>query len=177
MSKAVFLDRDGTLSEHVHYLSDPEKFRLMPDAIKALKLLAGAGYKLVVVTNQSGVARGLFTEETLARIHGRMKMLLADGGVRLDGVYYCPHHPEAGCSCRKPATGMIDAACAELGIECEGSFMVGDATADILLGENAGLKTILVATGYGGKEKDVAIRPDYVASDLYEAALIILGRR
>jgi len=149
----------------------------MPGAVRALKRLAGAGYKLVVVTNQSGVARGLFTEKTLARIHERMRALLADGGVRLDGVYYCPHLPDAGCSCRKPASGLIDAACAELGIEREGSFMVGDQTADVLLGGNAGLKTILVETGYGGKEKDVAIRPDYVASGLYEAALIILGKR
>ena len=177
MTKAVFLDRDGTLSEHVHYLSDPEEFRLMPGAVRALKLLSGAGYKLVVVTNQSGVARGLFTEKTLARIHERMRALLADGGVRLDGVYYCPHNPDAGCSCRKPATGMIDTAVSELGIEREGSFMVGDQTADVLLGGNAGLKTILVATGYGGKDKDIAVRPDYTAPDLYEAALIILGKR
>lgn len=177
MHKAVFLDRDGVINKEVGYLDNPGKFEFLPRAIQALKKLSDSEYKIVVVTNQSGVARGYFTKEILGRIHDKMRDLLKVEGVSIDGIYYCPHHLDEGCSCRKPETGLIIKASKELDIELNGSFFIGDTTVDILTGKNAGLKTILVETGYGGKDGRVNIKPDYTASDLLAAAEIILGEK
>jgi len=186
-NKAVFLDRDGTINEEVGFIDDPEKLKLIPKAGEALKKLKDAGFLLVVVTNQSGIARGYITEEKLKEVHRRLRKLLSSYGVVLDGIYYCPHHPEGlppyreNCPCRKPAPGMILKAKEELGINISSSFVVGDKPEDIELGKKLGMKTVLVLTGFGKgsrkKLEEKGILPDFVAEDVGEAVEFILGRR
>jgi histidinol-phosphate phosphatase family protein len=151
LREAVFVDKDGTLVEDVPYNADPQKIRLSPGAGDALAALAGAGYRIVVISNQSGVARGLFAEEALGAVRQRLAELLASHGVRLDGFYWCPHHPQGrvpayavACGCRKPAPGLLVSAAEELGLDLAGSWMVGDILDDIEAGRRAGCRTILL---------------------------------
>jgi D-glycero-D-manno-heptose 1,7-bisphosphate phosphatase len=186
-NKAVFLDRDGTINEEVGFIDDPEKLRLIPGAGEALKMLKEAGFSLVVVTNQSGIARGYLSEKELAEVHKRLARLLSTYGVALDGIYYCPHHPEgappyrANCSCRKPEPGMVMKAAEELSLDLSSSFIVGDKPEDIELGKNSGLRTVLVRTGFG-RETEETLRkkeaiPDFVAEDItYAAEFILKGK-
>ncbi len=154
---AVFLDRDGTLIDELGYLADPDGVKLYPGAARAAKRLSDAGFLVILITNQSGVARGFFSEDDLAHVHQRLAEDLARDGARLDGIYYCPHHPEAGeapyrraCDCRKPLPGMVTNAAAEHGIDLSRSWMVGDAARDLLAGKAAGLSgLVLVRTGKG----------------------------
>jgi len=147
MNKAVFLDRDGTIARDVHYCRRPEDFELLPTVPEAIKLLNENGFKVVVITNQSGIARGYFTEETLAQIHQKMKDELAKYGARVDAIYYCPHHPDDGCQCRKPKTALFLKAAEEHNIDLKNSYMVGDQQMDIDAGKALGCKTALVTTG------------------------------
>jgi D-glycero-D-manno-heptose 1,7-bisphosphate phosphatase len=151
LTPAVFLDRDGTLIEEVDYLADPAGVVLIPGAAQALKDLAAAGYKLVLVTNQSGVARGLLDEAKLAQIHERLNDLLHGDDTRLDGIYACIHHPEFGspCTCRKPQPGMLLQAAEDLQLDLKRSWMIGDAARDLEAGERAGARSLLVRTGKG----------------------------
>jgi D-glycero-D-manno-heptose 1,7-bisphosphate phosphatase len=151
---AVFLDRDGTLVEEVPYLHDPERVALLP-GVAALGALASAGYALVVVTNQAGVARGLYDVAAVDRVHRRLRELLAAGGVRLDAVLYCPHHPEGtvavyarACRCRKPGPGMLETAAERLGLELPASYLVGNHPADVGAAVAAGVTPLFVATGH-----------------------------
>ena len=177
-SPAVFLDRDGTINEEVGYLSDPGQVNLIPGAADALARLRAAGFKLVVVTNQSGIARGLFTVEELQHVNHALEKILKVNGARVDAFYFCPHHPHYGekvvCECRKPKPGMAKAAAKELGIDLLKSYFVGDKVSDIELGKNAGGKTALVLTGYGIEEKGLlearGVKPDMVLDGLPEAA-------
>ena len=170
----VVLDRDGTLIEEKHYLSDPDAVELIRGAGAALRRLEDLGLGLVVVTNQSGVGRGLFSPERLAEIHARLEALLADEGVRLAGIYACPHHPDVGCACRKPRTALLERAARELGFEPRRAFVVGDLASDVELGRAVGATTLLVRTGHGAREIDAgAARPDHVVGDLAEAAELI----
>ena len=183
---AVFLDRDGTVSEEVSYISDPNMLRLIPRAAEAIRLINESGLMAVVVTNQSGIARGYFTEPVLKEIHIKMELLLKAEGSRIDKIYYCPHHPEVGlpeyvldCECRKPRTGMIDAAAKDLNIDVGGSYVVGDKIIDIELAHKAGARGILVMTGYGREElksltNERKVWPDHIADDLYDAVKWIL---
>lgn len=178
--KAVFLDRDGVINREVHYLRDVRQFRLLPGASRAIKTINALGYAAIVITNQGVIAHGLLTERKLDRIHAAMIRRLARGGARLDGIYYCPHHPDAKlkkyrilCRCRKPKVGMITRAVKQQGISLQESFIVGDRTEDILAGMRVGLTAIAVETGYGGKDGRYAVRPDFVAKDLPEAVRII----
>lgn len=181
---AVFLDKDGTLVEDVPYNVDPALIRLTAGAGLALRKLSGAGYKLIVVSNQSGVARGLFPESALARTEERLGTLLAEYGVRLDGFYYCPHHPEGSvaeyaveCVCRKPAPGMLLKAAAEHGIALGRSWMVGDILNDVEAGRRAGCSTILLDNGNETEWQLNRLRlPDCIAGDLDAAAARILCR-
>lgn len=139
LAPAVFLDRDGTIIEECHYLDDPERVRLMPGVAQGLRLLREIGLRLVLITNQSGVARGILTEARLRDIHDRLEQILAAEGIALDGIYYCPHHPTEGvppyrqnCDCRKPLPGLFDRACSELGLDPGSSYAVGDKERDIL---------------------------------------------
>ena len=163
MRPAVFLDRDGTVIVEVDYLADPERVELYAGAASALRRLAEAGYALVLITNQSGVARGVLDEERLAEVHARLARELAAEGVALDGVYYCPHHPEHGgaayakdCDCRKPRPGMLLEAARDLELDLGRSWMVGDAARDLEAGWAVGARGLLVATGKGKRQREEA---------------------
>ncbi len=158
MRPAVFLDRDGTLIEERGYLGGLEQIALFPWTIDALRRLKRAGYALVVVTNQAGVARGYFDEPFVREAHRHLASLLAEGGIAMDGYYYCPHHPDGtvpeyrqSCHCRKPGPGMIEAAARDLSLDVARSFVVGDKWLDVGLAVNAGARGILVRTGYGAR--------------------------
>lgn len=154
--EAVFLDRDGTLIEEVHYLAAPEQVRLIPGAVEAVRKLNNAGMLVVVVTNQAGVARGYFPESNVAEVHVYLSALLAQHGARIDAYYYCPHHPTEGvgryrvdCDCRKPKPGLLITAARDLDIDLAQSWMIGDKLADAEAGTTAGCRAILVRTGHG----------------------------
>jgi len=184
--KTVFLDRDGTLNEEVGYVNHLDRFTLLPRAGQAIRLLNQHGMKAVVITNQSGVARGYFPESLIHRVHEKMQDLLNAEGAHLDGIYYCPHHPDVGdppyrlkCRCRKPATGLVEEAVKELDLDCSGSYAIGDRGVDVEFGRKIGAKGILVLTGYGKGEWQYfghqwGAKPDHVALDLYEAVQWIL---
>lgn len=165
----VLLDRDGTINVERHYLSDPDQLELYPGVGEALARLRQLGYGLVVVTNQSGIARGYFDLETLARIHDKLRALLKDFGVSIDGIYLCPHGPDEDCDCRKPLPGMVAQAVAELGFDPARAIMVGDKAVDVELGHAVGAAAILVRTGHGLKSEG-RCAPELVADDLPAAA-------
>ena len=172
----VLLDRDGTLIVEKHYLSDPDAVELIEGAAEGLRRLADRDLGLVVVTNQSAIGRGYLDEDTLALIHARLLELLRAEGVTLDGIYFCPHHPDAGCECRKPRTGMALRAAGEHGFDPARSFVVGDAASDMELARGLGATGVLVRTGYGAETEARSPRPaDVVADDLRAAAGRILA--
>ena len=183
-NRAVFLDRDGTLIEEVGYLDRVDRVELYPWSIDAVRLLNRAGLRVVVATNQSGIARGFFTEAIVDDVHEHISSLLAEGGARIDAYYYCPHHPEGhvdgytqACDCRKPARGLVDRAARELGVDPLRSFVVGDRWLDVQLARAVGARGVLVRTGYGQAEEarplpDVAA--DAVADNLMGATSWIL---
>ena len=151
MNRAIFLDRDGTLNPDPGYISDPGQFNLFPGVGEALQRLKQAGFLLVLITNQSGIARGLITHEQLSAIHEKLERLLAQDNVTLSGIYYCPHHPDfpdaqgiADCSCRKPNPDLILRAISDLDIDAAQSFMIGDKASDVELGLNAGVAPICI---------------------------------
>jgi len=184
--KAVFLDRDNTLIEDPGYISDPKVVTLLPGVELALKSLAQCGYKLVVVTNQSGIARGLITEQTLEKIHAELRRQLSERGAHLDGIYYCPFHPEGTIEefakqsdLRKPQPGMLQLAAKELDIDLSQSWMVGDSARDIEAGQRAGCKTIRVRSrpdrhATPGLENDEDVQADCTVRNLVDAARVIL---
>jgi len=152
MNKAFFFDRDGTLIEEKNFISNPDEVFLLPGVKETLKALKEKGFLIIVVTNQSGIARGLLTEEDMKRVNKRLNELL-DG--MIDDFFYCPHHPDITgvCKCRKPEIGMIDAACEKFNLDISECFMVGDKLSDVQTGKNAGMKqSFLVMTGYGIEE-------------------------
>jgi D-glycero-D-manno-heptose 1,7-bisphosphate phosphatase len=189
MNRAVFLDRDGTVTEEVGYLTSLDMLKLIRGAGAAIKRLNEAGFKVVLVTNQSGVARGYFPESLVDDAHVLLRRMLMDDGALLDGIYYCPHHPTAGkatytivCDCRKPETGLLDRAARDLAIDLEQSFMVGDKWSDVELGHRAGMRSILVRTGFspddpGNKRPPHVADPDLTAHDLAEAVQWIIGQK
>ena len=170
---AIFLDRDGTMVEEVNYLHRPEEMRLFPFTRDALRKLKEAGFLIVVVTNQSGIGRGIYTEDDMHTVHIAMQEKL---GGTIDAFYFCPHLPDAGCECRKPNLGMINDAFRDLDIETEGSWIVGDKKIDVETGRNAGLLSGLVLTGYGRSHAGLLDRkPDAVAEDLGAIVDVILS--
>jgi len=179
MSRAVFLDRDGTLVEEVPYLHEPERVVLLPGVGTALRALAGAGFALVVVTNQAGVAHGFHDEAAVEATHRRLAVLLDAEGVRLDGVWYCPHHPDGvasayarACQGRKPAPGMLLAAADTLGLDLARSWLVGNHPGDVAAGRAAGVAPLFVTTGDGAaRHAPPAVR---VLDDLPAAAAVVL---
>ncbi|UQZ88547.1 hypothetical protein C4J81_04725 [Deltaproteobacteria bacterium Smac51] len=181
---AVFLDRDGTINREVEYLSSPKQLELLPGAGAAIAALNRAGWKVVVTTNQSGVARGYFSEETLEDIHKRLKKMLGKEGAALDGIYYCPHHKDGSsphlaidCDCRKPESGMAERAARELNLDLSRSVWVGDRLNDLKAAEKFKGRSVLVMTGYGLKEVSgrLSTQPTLVAPDLKRAAEWILS--
>jgi D-glycero-D-manno-heptose 1,7-bisphosphate phosphatase len=172
MRRAVFLDKDGTLVRDVPYNVDPARVALAPHARRALQRLSQAGYRLIVVSNQPGVAYGCFAEDRLQALHAHLRRLLP----QLGEFYYCPHGPDEGCACRKPACGLLLRAAYRLGIDLERSWMVGDILDDVEAGRRAGCRTVLVDNGNETEWKAGPHRlPHFVARDLREVAHAILG--
>ncbi|MFN2493328.1 MAG: D-glycero-alpha-D-manno-heptose-1,7-bisphosphate 7-phosphatase [Pyrinomonadaceae bacterium] len=189
MNRAVFIDRDGTISEEVGYINDPSRFRLFPFAALALKQLKENGWLSIVTTNQAGVARGYFSEDMIKTVHERMTNELERDGGKLDAIYYCAHHPSVGpppyrrdCDCRKPKPGLISRAATDFNIDLAESWMVGDRYTDVEMARNAGVKSAFVLTGYGRGEWEHqrgnwSQQPDFVAADLLEAVKTIVSQR
>ena len=182
---SVFLDRDGTINREVDHLNHPDLVELIEGAPEAIRRLNHAAIPVAVVTNQPVVARGEASLETLAAIHGKIDQLIGEKGAFIDSWYFCPHHPDKGfdgeitglkitCDCRKPATGMIDRACDEMPIQRSKSWLIGDTTTDIQTARNAGLRSILVRTGYAGCDEKYPMRPDYISPDLKSAVDFLL---
>lgn len=173
-NKAIILDRDGVINKEVSYLSDPKDFEFIKGSIEALKILKQKGFLLIIITNQAGIARGFFTEETLKAIHHKMIEILKKNNIQLDDIYYCPHHPDFTglCDCRKPNPGMILKAQQKYNIDLSYSYIVGDTLNDIKAGFAAKCKTVLVLTGYGKEEfkKINSIKPDFIYENLLEFA-------
>ena len=181
---AVFLDRDGVLVEEVSHLCRDDDLRLLPGAAQAIKMINRAGYLAILITNQPVLARGMCSFNDLRNIHNKLETLLGLKGARLDAIYFCPHHPDGGfpeevpelkvfCDCRKPATGMISQAKKEFNVDLNKSWIIGDTTVDLETGQRAGIKSILVETGYGGKDERFPITPTAKCADLMEAVLLI----
>lgn len=173
--RAVFLDRDGTISKDVNYCRRPEDFHMLPGAAAAIAILNNRGFKVVVVTNQSGIARGYFAEGILEAIHEKMRRQLTELGASVDAIYYCPHHPNDDCPCRKPKIGLFNRAALEMGLDLGMSYMVGDRETDVLAGRAAGCRTVSVETGPAPFPAD-GVRPDYCAPNLCEAAEWMISR-
>ncbi|MDD5301599.1 MAG: HAD family hydrolase [Elusimicrobia bacterium] len=174
--KAVFIDRDGVLirdADHLDSIAGLEVYRSAP---RALKLLREAGFKIVIVTNQSGVARGYFTLKTVRAIHAELRRRLARAGARWDAIYLSPHGPDSKHPWRKPGTGMLLAAKRRFGLDLKGSFVIGDKTSDIECARRAGCASALVLTGYGGRDKAYKAKPTVVRRDLLSAARWIVGK-
>jgi len=184
--RAVFMDRDGTISEEVGYVNHPTRYRVFPYSAEAVRLLNGAGWLAILVTNQAGVARGYFTEDLIGEVHGRLERELERGGARLDALYYCAHHPTVGeipyrfdCDCRKPKPGLIKRAADKFEIDLKQSWMIGDRYSDIELARNAGTRAAFVLSGYGRGEWEYQRaawkhEPELVAENLLEAVKIIV---
>ncbi len=172
-NKAVFLDRDGVICRDVYYCSRPENFELLPTVPQAIKLLNDHDYLTVVITNQSGIARGYFTHDTLTDIHIKMIDELSRFNARIDDIRYCPHHPDEECNCRKPRTALFEQVIQERAINVKRSFMIGDTLKDIDAGRAVGCRTILVTTSFNNEEKFL-IKPDYTAINLLDAVNWIL---
>ncbi len=182
---AIFLDRDGVINQEVDLLHKLEDFQLLPRVGSAIKKINESDYLAIVVTNQPVIARGLCSFEQLRQIHNKMETILGKERAYVDEIYFCPHHPDKGypeevkefkikCQCRKPAIAMIQKAQEEYGIDLSRSFIIGDSSNDILTGQNAGIKTILVRTGYAGQDNKYDVKPDFVFDDLYEAVSYIV---
>lgn len=181
--RAVFLDRDGVINEEVDLLYRCDQLRLIPGAAEGIRLLNEAGLKVIVVTNQPVVARGLCTEHDIETIHNRLRQMLAREQARLDAVYFCPHHENADlaeyrmvCPDRKPGAGMLQRAARDFGLDLRSCYMVGDRTVDIQAGRDAGCRTILVSTGYAGGDAKHDVVADAVCDDLKQAAETIVRR-
>jgi len=186
MDRAIFIDRDGTLSEEVGYVNHLSRYRPFPFAAEAVRLINRAGWRAILVTNQSGVARGYFTEELLGRVHARLEESLKQEGARLDAIYYCPHHPTVGeapyrqdCECRKPRPGLLRRAADDFGLDLTRCFVIGDRYKDVEMAHRAGAGGVLVLTGYGLGEYEYQRgswprEPEHVAENLLDAVKWIL---
>ncbi|MGE5618066.1 MAG: D-glycero-alpha-D-manno-heptose-1,7-bisphosphate 7-phosphatase [Sphingomonadaceae bacterium] len=181
MRKAVFLDRDGTLIRNHPFVCDPDGIELLDGVPEGLRLLKAAGYLLIVVTNQSGIARGFFTERQLAVMHRRLGAMLEERGAAIDGWYYCPHHPEGvvpryarRCECRKPAPGLVLRGCGDFHVDPRSSWLIGDILDDVEAGKRVGTRAILIDLGTEGEPGRPERTPDYVARGFLEAARHIL---
>ena len=190
LKPAVFIDRDGTLTEEVGYVNHPSRLSLLPRSAEAIRRLNAAGVPAVLITNQAGLARGYFTEDVLHAVNATLAARLKDAGAHLDGLYVCPHHPTEGeppwravCDCRKPAPGLLLRAAAEMGLDLAASTMVGDKESDLVPARRVGARAVLVLTGYGRGEWEYRrarfeVVPDYVAGDLLDAVdWVLAGRR
>ncbi len=178
LKPAVFLDRDGVVIEDTHYVHSIDRVRLIPGSAEAIAALNQAGWSVVIVTNQAGIARGLFSIETIQQIHKHLAELLHGYGAHIDGMYYCPHHPAGelaeyrrDCDCRKPKPGMLVQAAKELSLDLTRSWMIGDRVSDLQAGASVGCRTVLVRTGYGNLANPVELDRDSLKLELIAANL------
>ena len=191
-NSAIFLDRDGTINDEVGYLDSADKLRIIPAAFQAVRLINSSGMKAVVITNQAGIAKGLFTEEFVRAINEQIQSALLAQGALIDRFYFCPHHPTEGidpyrliCNCRKPEPGLLLQAAVDLNIDLARSYVIGDRLRDVETAHRAGAKGVLVMTGYGqdlmqksGPDRANELnQPDYIAQDILEAVHWILKDR
>ncbi len=179
LRRAVFLDRDGTIGEELGYVNHIDRFQMFPYAAEAIRQLNRADIPVIVVTNQSGIARNIFPESLVHEVHKKMVAELAAGGAWIDGIYFCPHKSEDACECRKPNPGLLEQAAREHALDLSGSWIVGDRYADLEMGHAAGTRGILVMTGYGRGEYELhraawPRQPDTLAENLKDAVLKIL---
>lgn len=179
MNKAIFLDRDGVINEENGYITKWEDFKILPQVVESIRLLKEQGFLIIVITNQSGIAKGLCTEEDVCSIHQKFNEFLAQYSTSVDGFYFCPHHPNGivkeysiTCHCRKPENGMILEAAEELNIDLSSSYLIGDAERDIIAGKQSGLTTLRVMTGHTIKTGETL--PNFLVEDIYEATQMIL---
>jgi len=169
VNRCVFIDRDGTIAKDVPYCPSPEQFELLSGAGEGIKQLNSAGFKVILVTNQSGIARGYFSEEMLGRIHEKMKNDLAVYGAHFDGLYYCPHHPDDNCDCRKPKPNLIIRAAREHDVDLSQSYLIGDSDKDIAAGKAAGCMTILISR----PKTSVETKADYTVDNFLAASKLV----
>jgi D,D-heptose 1,7-bisphosphate phosphatase len=168
--KAIFLDRDGVINVDRDYIAHIKDLRLIPGTVQALRRLQECGFILIIITNQSGIARGKYRLEDYEAIKMELHRRLENEGIRITDEYFCPHHPEEKCRCRKPDTLMIEQAAAKHHIDLKESYFIGDKTSDILAGKRMGLKTVLVMTGKAGQDRLHDVTPDFVCKNLLDAA-------
>lgn len=174
---AIFVDRDDTIMVDVGYCKDPHMVKLLPHAAEGLRVLSQNGFVIVIVTNQSGLGRGYFTERDLESVNARLRQELRAMGADFDALYYCPHRPDEGCACRKPGPGLILKAASELELDLASSYTMGDRELDISAGKSAGTKTVLVINGKDPNNAQNPKHADLVARDVLEAARLILSKR
>jgi len=169
-SPAVFIDRDGTVNEEVSYLHEPEKFRLLPQAVEGIRQFQDMGYRIIIITNQPGIGMGYFSKEDFYKVNREMLRAFSAAGILVDKVYFCPHSKSEKCECRKPGQALIERAREELNLDLTRSIFIGDKTSDIETGLRAGMNTVLVTTGYGGKDGEYDAVSDVSSNSLKEAA-------
>jgi D-glycero-D-manno-heptose 1,7-bisphosphate phosphatase len=179
---AIFLDRDGTINEEMGYINHPDRFVIFPYVAESIKIFNEIGFKVIVVTNQSGVARGYFPESLVIELHETLQAKMKEKSAKIDAIYYCPHHPKEGkgkykndCACRKPKPGMVLKAAEEYNIDLEKSYMIGDRYKDILFAKNLKIKSCFVLTGYGRGEyvydrNSWTYEPDIIGENLLDVA-------
>jgi len=175
-NRAVFIDRDGTININYGYINNPNDFKMYPSVAKGIKLLQENGFKIIIITNQSGIARGHFSEKTLEEIHKKMKKDLSKEDAMVDAIYYCPHHPDEKCNCRKPNPGMLEKAIKDFDIDIEKSFIIGDRMLDVEVGKKVGCKTVLIPEDKELVEKEMQEsdeEPDYISNDFYNGTIWI----
>ena len=190
--RAIFLDRDGTINEEVGYIEHLDRLRIIPEAYEAIRLINLSGFIAVVITNQAGIAKGLFNEDFVIKTNERLQEFLGQKGAAIDAFYFCPHHPTEGvppyrmvCDCRKPAPGLFYQAARDMAIDLAASYMIGDRYRDMEAAHRAGVKGVLVKTGYGAEvlenigpdQETPEAKPDHIAENILKAVLWILENR
>lgn len=173
LNKAIFLDRDGVINKEVQFVAKPSEFHILQNSLKALQKLTNSDYKLIIVTNQSGMGYGFYTEEDYEKVNRKMLKIFRDYNIKISAIYHCPHRYEDKCNCRKPNTGLLDQAKKDFNLDFLQSWLIGDKTSDIKAGKNIGCKTILVKTGAAGEDGRFLVKADYVVKDLLAALKVI----
>jgi len=178
-NRAVFIDRDGTININFGYISSPDNFKMYPGVKEGIKLLKDNDFKVIIVTNQSGIARGYFSEEILDEIHKKMKKELSEVKTTVDAIYYCPHHPDEGCNCRKPRVGLFEKAIEDFNIDKKKSFLIGDRMLDVEAGHKIDCKTVLIPENKEEVKKEMEkskVKPDFISKDFYSGIKWILKK-
>ena len=179
VNKAVFIDRDGTININSGYIIKPDHLQIYSGVSKGIRLLNEHGFKIIIITNQSGIARGFYSEKILEEIHKKLKIELKKENAKIDAIYYCPHHPNENCNCRKPKPGLLEQAITDLNIDKEKSYMIGDRMLDIEAGSKIGCKTILIPEDNEKIEKEMkrsSVIPDYICNSFFSGVKWILNR-